>query len=481
MSLLPKNRRVARAALAAGLAAVLAALDGAAALAAPTAEAPAQSTGEAATSEGVVVVPAPQTASEGPAAPVQTSAIPPSPQQPAAVAAEPARKTTSPMTAAAEADASDTEAAAQAATMQGAGSGTGLDGGGEANRLNLFGFSDFTYTKPLSTLSFNPESSFAIGNLNLYLGAELGRGWRSLVEIRFMYLPDGSKPLGSPGPGVDTTATDYANEDRPIKWGGINIERAWVERTLHKLLTVRVGQFLTPYGIWNVDHGSPVYIGVSKPYVVGQQLQLFPASQSGIEIYGTWDINSTQLGYHLTLSNGRGLLDTYQDLDNNKAVGGRVFARNESALGTLSVGGSFYRGRYTNKSSATTIDPNGTIRLLDTIVAQYDELSLAADLRWQLAGLLVQGELVMNDIAYVSGGRPPYVSYDGGPAGFTSDNHRWGSPLAPVLHATDLELGVNIRITPNVVWKGQYTHTWLDFVSGAQMLDELRFQIAWSF
>ena len=481
------GRKVARAVLTMRLAAMLVALDGVPARAASTSEAGERPSGLDATSTGGAGTPAGET------------------QVPAPPAATASPRTTAGPVTAPEADASDTEAAAQAAAIQTAGNG-GMEAGGEASRLTLFGFSDFTYTKPLSKLSFSPNSSFAVGNLNLYLGAELGRGWRSLIEVRFMYLPDGSKPLGAPGPGIDTTVTDYANEYRPIKWGGINIERAWIERTFHKMLTMRFGQFLTPYGIWNVDHGSPVYIGVSKPYVVGQQLQFFPDSQSGIEIYGTWDINSTQLGYHLTLSNGRGLLDTYMDLDSNKAVGGRVFVRNESAFGTLSVGGSFYRGRYTNKSSATAIDPSGAVSLVDTIVAQYDELSLAADLRWQRGGLLVQSELVMNEMAYVKGGRPPFVSFSGGPAGFAADSRRWGGyaltgyrlpffgimpfveveyyregPLAPVLHATDLELGVNVRVTPNVVWKVQYTRTWLDFVSGPQTLGQLRLQLAWSF
>jgi hypothetical protein len=278
-----------------------------------------------------------------------------------------------------------------------------------------------------------------------------------------------------------------------------------LERTFHKLLTIRVGQFLTPYGIWNVDHGSPVFIGVAKPYVVGQQF--LPESQTGIEIFGTWDISSTQLGYHLTLSNGRGPIDTYQDLDDNKALGGRVFLRNESAFGTLSLGGSFYYGRYTNKISGAAPDPiTHQLKEADSLITQYDELSLAADLKWQLAGLLVQGELIMNEAAFTSGGRPVYTSFSGGPAGFASDFRRWGGyglvgyrlplwgimpffeldyyregPLSFVQHALDLEFGVNVRLTPSVVFKGQFSHAQVYLPLANQPLEMLRFQIAWSF
>ena len=384
-------------------------------------------------------------------------------------------------------------------------------GGGYASdpighrRLDLYGFADFSYQRLLGdSAAVTPSTStFAIGNLNLYMASELGDEWRSLVEVRFMYLPNGGQTNPSlVGPTTDTTVFDNNDFGRPVQWGGIHIERAWLERTFHKLLTVRVGHWLTPYGIWNVDHGSPVVIGVGRPFIVGEEL--FPASQTGIEVYGTTDINNLQLGYHLTLSNGRGPSPTTADLDNNKAIGGRLFLRHESAFGTLSVGTAFYRGQYTNKHVELGVDGKGATTTVTVTDSQYDELSLSADLKWQWRGLLVQGEVIENDVAYTPSGRT--VSVLAGAPAFNSDYRRWGAyglagyrfaflgamPYAGVGYYKegssswipklwDFWLGLNLRPTPRVVLKLQYTfvHFYLDSPTpDAKMLTA---QTAWSF
>jgi hypothetical protein len=265
---------------------------------------------------------------------------------------------------------------------------------------------------------------------------------------------------------------------------------------------VRVGHWLTPYGIWNVDHGSPVVIGVGRPFIVGEAL--FPSSQTGIEIYGTADINTFQLGYHLTLSNGRGPISTTADLDNNKAIGGRLFLRHESRLGTLNVGTALYRGRYTAKHTNLGVDATGAPAMVDVIDSQYDELSLSADLKWQLGGLLVQSEVIGNQVAYTPSGRT--VSTVPGPPAFDSDYLRWGvyglagyrfaflgvMPYGSAGYYKEgspswipelwyFLVGLNLRPTPRVVLKLQYdyVHFYLDMPSpNAKMLTA---QTAWSF
>jgi hypothetical protein len=375
----------------------------------------------------------------------------------------------------------------------------------EHRRLDLYGFADFTYLQLMGAMTgtWLSSSTFAVGNLNLYLASELGDEWRSLIEVRFMYLPNGAQTDSSLlGQRTDTTIADMNDYGRTLQWGGINIERVWLERTFHKLFTVRVGHWLTPYGIWNVDHGSPVVIGVSRPFIVGEAL--FPSSQTGIEIYGTADINTFQLGYHLTLSNGRGPISTTADLDNNKAIGARLFLRHESGFGTLNVGTAFYRGRYTDKHASLGVDAAGAPAVVRVIDAEYDELSLSADLKWQLGGLLVQGEVIENEVAYTPSGRT--VSKTAASPAFDSDYRRWGAyGLAGYRFAflgampyvgggyykegspswipklMDFWLGLNLRPTPRVVLKLQYTHVRFYLSTPTPDWKMIMAQTAWSF
>ena len=319
----------------------------------------------------------------------------------------------------ASASADDEAAALAAALAESSDSGDSVD---DEPTLNFYGFADFTYFAGLSKVRIGlPWETFSIGNLNLYTGSELGSDWRWLSEVRFMYLPHGSTTSLTSTESINTTVIDYADFGRPVRWGGIRIERAYIEKTFHPLLTVRVGHFLTPYGIWNVDHGSPVIISVTRPYIVGDAL--LPQAQTGIELYGTWNVDATQLGYHLTLSNGRGPVDTHQDYDHNKAVGGRLYLRQDAArFGTLTLGTSGYRGKYTARHGEFALGADGAPATLFPTDAQYDELSLAADLKWEWEDLLVQAEAILNDASYTDGGRPAAATAAfGGPPGFAAD------------------------------------------------------------
>ena len=174
-----------------------------------------------------------------------------------------------------------------------------------ARGLSVYGFADAGWHKyflqPGSLLGANlyEDNSFLVGNLNVYLSGELGGGWRSLIEVRYTYLPNGSRAVGAAGvQRTSTDAADYTNVSLPRQTGSILIERAWVEYSASAALNLRLGSWLTPYGIWNEDHGSPTIIPVARPYVIG--LEFLPERQTGLLLSGSAYLSdSLTLGYSL--------------------------------------------------------------------------------------------------------------------------------------------------------------------------------------
>lgn len=190
------------------------------------------------------------------------------------------------------------------------------------------------------------KTTFVFGNVNLYVDVNPSNDWRGLFEVRFTNLAHGlERSFEVPGVSsyqrVDRSVTNATSPDGrdKIVLGSIMIERAWMQWQKHPLFQVRTGQFLTPFGIWNVDHGTPVLIGLLQPDF--QISQSFPARQLGVQVLGEMGVGAWSLGYHATVSNGR--TPGQFDLTNDKAIGARAHAtyRGES---TVKVGLSGYWG-----------------------------------------------------------------------------------------------------------------------------------------
>jgi hypothetical protein len=379
-------------------------------------------------------------------------------------------------------------------------------------KLNIYGFMDFTYTHRLNDFTFaSPYPTFLVGNLNLYAGAELGDGWRTLTEFRLLYVPHGSlasDQLFATNPvRTDATVGDPADLGRPMRWGGVEIERAWLEYSAHPLFTIRGGQWLTPYGIWIVDHGSPVIIGVRRPFVVGEGL--IPEHQTGVQIYGAQLVGTTELGYSLMLSNGRGPVDTYADLDHNKAVTGRLYVNAELPIGTLNLGYTLFRGNYTDRITRFAFLPNGDLGTEYVSVDHYEEFGMAADLRFVWEGLSVQSEVITREVALDDRFRAATLPLPGEPPGFQPDYRAVGFYVLTAYRLPWLNImpffggetydpglaanfkgaaiwgGLNVRPTPRVVLKAQLTRSWASsdtavFV-GDDGVEALDLQAAWSF
>jgi hypothetical protein len=403
--------------------------------------------------------------------------------------------------------AADAELALARAALQGEVSGGGLvdPNIGGPPHMSLYGFADFTYMTQLGERSpLGPiASTFAVGNLNIYLASEISQSWRSVIEVRLLYLPHGSlasEEAFDPGATrANNDVNDHADLTHEVRWGGIEIQRAQIEHDITPWLTLRAGQWLSPYGIWNVDHGSPTVLMTTRPYIIGEAL--IPERQTGLQAFGSVFIDATKLGYHLTLSNGRGPIDAYRDLDNNKAVGGRLFVSNDSLLGDLTIGASFYRGTYTDRP-AQSLTTNAAEQLVfdDRLTLRYEELALGLDVRWEWQNFLLQGEALRNDLAYDDAIRPADDGDEGAPPGFVADVRIQGfyaliayrtpfwnaSPYVQYqLFSDDLVTtnawvgGVNVRPLPVVVVKLETMI--IDSGGFFPTMYMLSSQIAWSF
>ncbi len=279
----------------------------------------------------------------------------------------------------------------------------GASGGDNTEKMfNIYGFFDVTFQKAfahkdslIKGLGSN-SSSFLLPGVNLYFSSDMTDSLSALVELRFTFLPLGQEtsfefPGVSEYERVDTTVQAAAS-DAESRLGGIEIERAHLTWQPFDFFGVVCGYFLTPYGIWNIDHGSPTLISVREPYL--QWKELVPSAQLGIELFGrATPSSSIYFDYAFTVSNGRGPMDTVKDLDENKALGLRLKISYEGENFAAGIGGYGYYGDYTDrKKIIATISPD--FRVGQEVTESFEEIIGAIDLLIELYGVRLQGEYV---------------------------------------------------------------------------------------
>jgi len=378
------------------------------------------------------------------------------------------------------------------------------------------GFADFTSYFPIkargaTAIGLPTTQTFYIGSANLYISKRLSEDFRMMGEVRLSYLPNGALAINQGGFNyLSTEVADYADNSRVQRWGGIILQRVYLEWSLHRLAVLRLGQFLTPYGIWNVDHASPVYIPVQRPYAANSNY--FPERQTGLELYGRWDpSNRSTLGYHLTFSNGAGPVSEYRDLDSNKAIGARLYWEHNDP-GFFRLGVSAYYGRETTSSPRVDVDPT-SIAVGADISSQFDALSLGADILFVLHHVHFQAEIASQQRNYTEEGRVARVEYFAPVGmGFPSDSLSWAvygllgytlpwyslTPYVMLQHSREVlglpipdyilsngvvQVGLNMRPIDAVVFKAEAGRS--VFFNGGPVLkypvNFVQLQAAWAF
>jgi hypothetical protein len=366
----------------------------------------------------------------------------------------------------------------------------GVDPEGFDDKLNIYGFADFSYWMlhwEHANALLTDTSTFVSGDFALYLAKNLSRRARTLLEVRFLFAPNGStNPDGSI---TNTAAQDLSEFYRAVQWGGVAIERAYFEYELDDKLTIRAGHWLTPYGIWNIDHGAPTIIGTYRPYVIGEQL--FPEHQTGLDLFGHIYLDDYKLQYHATISNGRSPTEAQHDTDGSPAFGGRLELETPWHA---KLGASVYGGRSESLPTVT----NGP-------TTAFDEIAVGGDAQWDDGQLHLQAEAAMRDRHYLADKRAARGSGfvpDGRDFGmYALAGYRFDSRLNPMPYlefekdtpldltyysnAYALHAGINLRPTASYVLKVEAIGAWfrddgVGLLAGERAVI-LTSQLAWVF
>jgi hypothetical protein len=275
--------------------------------------------------------------------------------------------------------------------------------------LRVYGFMDFGLDKfflsssddGLALVRPTPATTFVFGNLNLYFDASPVEHLRTMIEVRFTLAPHGEEvqlgpPLGTSYERVDSTAFDFSSpsSQSQLRLGSLFIERAWSEYSIDELLKVKWGLYLNPFGIWNLDHGSPTLIALMLPTFIAAQM--VPTRLLGVQVWGSKFFGSDELGYALHISNGRTPLDF--DLSEDKALGARVYWAHEADFGRLVLGASGYMGTYLDQQKSIALHGSHVFDWTTTV--DYAEQVLGLDAALDMGDLRVRAEGVVRRVVY---------------------------------------------------------------------------------
>jgi hypothetical protein len=339
-----------------------------------------------------------------------------------------------------------------------------------------FGFNHF-FTPEESQLNFlfpTRAATFVLGNINLFFDANPAPGWRSLVEIRFTNLPHGEEvsfadPLGGQYVRRDTRMSDFTSTSlrNDVVLGAIIIERAWAEYAFDDALKVQAGYFLTPYGIWNQDHGTPTLISLLLPAF--QADQYIPNRQLGLQLYGSFYPSGWQLGYHAYVANSRG--PSQVDFADEKAFGGRVFGSNLGSSVKATVGASGYYGSERDiEKRIVSVDPyeleTEELGVMREWAVGLDTAVDAGSLRIRTEGMVQRRRREEGKPRL--GSEPDHYSWDGyvlaayqlpwaglEPYGYFEAMH-YPSPFGDTVLIPSA--GLNVHFSPAAQLKTQYAH-----------------------
>jgi hypothetical protein len=355
--------------------------------------------------------------------------------------------------------------------------------------LSIYGFTDFGFNKfytsdrsQLNTLFPSRAGTFVLGNANVFFDAQPFEDWHSLMEIRFTNLPHGvERSLASPTGDQaydrsDTRVQDFTSPSvrNTVVLGSVIIERVQAEYSVSDALKIMGGYFFTPFGIWNVDHGTPTLISLLLPSFISDGY--IPSRQLGAQAYGSFYTTNWELGYHAYVGNNR--TPSQVDFRDDKSVGGRLFASSTGSALKTKFGVSGYYGHGSDITKKVVSAIPYLAKTTETV--SYREWIVGADASVDAGALRLRAEGMLRRIDYEQGkhdGYDPNHYYHNGyviaayqlPFGgiepyFYGEAIHWPSALGDTVLIPSV--GVNVHFNPAVQLKAQYGHAFFfDFAT----------------
>ncbi len=277
--------------------------------------------------------------------------------------------------------------------------------------LNIYGFADMGVQHVwldkgslIANVAPSNSTSFVIGNVNLYFDAQPIEDWRGLIEVRFTNAPLGDTltygGIAGKYQRKDTFSYDpHATLGNAPMWAGaVVLERAWIEWNEHQLFKLRLGNWFTPFGIWNEDHGSPTLIATALPQFILQRL--IPIRQTGLMGYGNTFLGEWELGYMLTFSNGRQELSNF-NFEDKFGYGGRLYLRRDTGALNSTFGISYFTG--TTSDRAVNLVAINPVTFATPTVWEYNEHVLGADVSIDIDSTRIRAEAMVRRQTFTRG------------------------------------------------------------------------------
>lgn len=232
------------------------------------------------------------------------------------------------------------------------------------------------FQKQFAGLRIHPDSAAIYGSLYSQAGAatsqlalqklkSLGLG-SALSEAVLQHMADSiaADTLGKSTSSIIANIKAGSLRSQPSsssKDNGISLPRVHADLLFSDLVNLRVGKWITPAGIWNVDHGSPTILTINQPNQTSF-IPIFPESQTGLQLFGRSSAGDHDLYYNAWVSTGRNVdiqgLGDYAQAPKTLAdwsVGTHLQA--DLALGeaSLRLGGTAHTGTMRGESNWTDI------------------------------------------------------------------------------------------------------------------------------